>query len=102
MSIETTDTAGHSTPDQVLFLVEVAQILNSSLEYLLDDLAWDDGLSDDALATSLDPVDRSGLLVRAIVAREREDGHMRELLTHDSKSLFDTLGDHVHAHSVTS
>ena len=102
MSIETTNTASHSTPDQVLFLVEVAQIHNGSLEHLLDDLARDDRLSDDALATSLDPVDRSGLLVRAVVARERKDRHMREHLAHEGESLLDTLGDHVHTHSVTS
>ena len=102
MSIETTNTASHGTPNQILLLVEVAQIFNGSLQHLLDDLARNDSFSDNALAASLNPIDCSGLLVRAVVAREREDGHTRELLAHDGEGLLDTLGDHVHAHSVTS
>jgi hypothetical protein len=50
------------------------------LEDFLDDAFLNDGLGDDRLASALEPVDSGGLLVRAVVARQRQDLNVGEVV----------------------
>lgn len=101
MCIESSNNARHRAPNQVLLRVHIAQALHRRLEHALHHLARNDRLRDDALAAPLDPVDRRRLLVRAVVARQREHDHVGELLPDDLERLLSRLRDHVHAHRVT-
>ena len=101
VSVESSDTSSHGGTDQVLLDVDLDQTLDSGLQDGLDDLARNDSLSDNGLATTFDPVDGSGLLVGTVVTREGEDDHSGELELHASQSGLGTLGNHVHTHSVT-
>ena len=102
--VETTNAASHGRTDQVLADVELDESINVTLEDGPDDLAGDDSLGDDTLATAIDPVDSSRLLVRAVVARDSNDSHVLEagLVRHNTQSVLDTLRDHVHSHGITS
>ena len=102
MGVEATNRASHSGTDQVLVDVKLDKGIDISLEDVLDDVTGDNGLSNNALATSIDPVDSGRLLIRAVVSTDGDNVHVLEtLVVHDLKSVLDTLGNHVHTHSVT-
>ena len=100
MGVESSERTSHGGTDKVLGVVDVADVSDSGLENALHDISGDDDLSHDRLATALDPVDGTGLLVGTHVSREGEDleGEARRELV---EGLVDSLGDHVHAHGVT-
>ncbi|GKT97124.1 hypothetical protein Ct61P_14974 [Colletotrichum tofieldiae] len=102
VGVESTDRTSHGGSNQVLVDVELDEGIDVTLEHVLDDITRDDGLGNDALSTSVNPVDSGGLLIRAVVTRDRNDAHVLEALgRHDGESVLDTLGNHVHAHGVT-
>ncbi|TKW49720.1 hypothetical protein CTA1_150 [Colletotrichum tanaceti] len=102
VGIESTDRASHGRSDQVLVDVELDERIDVAFEHVLDDVTGDDGLSNDALSTSVNPVNSSSLLICAVVARDGNNAHVLEALgRHDGKGVLDTLGNHVHAHGVT-
>ncbi|KAI6760602.1 hypothetical protein HG530_009462 [Fusarium avenaceum] len=82
----------------------VGSRVDVALENTADNIARDNSLSDNTLTTSVDPVQSSGLLVCAVVTGDRDNLHVVEarLIRHDAESVFNTLGNHVHTHSVTS
>ena len=101
MGIESSNRASHRTAHQILLRVQIHQGRDSRLQYRLDHVTGNDRLRDHALPSTLNPVDRSRLLVRAIVARQRQHDHARVMLLHNLKRLFSALGNHVHAHRIT-
>lgn len=56
----TTSSTSHRRADEILLDVEIHQGFHGSLQHRLDDTGGHNGLCDDALATTFDPVDRRG------------------------------------------
>lgn len=104
VGVESTHGTGHGGTNQVLGNVQLNQRVDVALEDLLDHIARDNSLSHNTLASSVNPVDGRGLLVSAVVSGDGDNLHVvkASLVGHDTEGMLDTLGDHVHAHGITS
>lgn len=71
MRVRRTEGAGDRRSDEVLAHDEFDNLLRARAQATIDDLVGQDDLGDDIASASEDPVDRGGLLVRAVVARHR-------------------------------
>ena len=65
-----TDATRHRAPDEVLAYIQPDERGNRALEDLPDHISWDDCFRNDTLATSINPVDRRRLLIRAVITRD--------------------------------
>jgi len=68
MCIEPADASSHGRTDIILRGVESNKIVHSTLEDVLDNLSRNDVLSNYALPTTVNPIDRSRFLVGTIVS----------------------------------
>lgn len=103
LSVKTIYRSSYSRTDQVLRHVELDQTIHIALKDLLNNVSGDDSLSDSALSSSLDLVNSSGLLIRTIIGRYRDDLHIVKALlgSYNIECVLDTLRHHVYTHSVS-
>src|SRR5258705_4623937 len=78
MCIKTTNRPSHSGSHQILLVIQIDKVRNGRLENRPDDLARDNSLSHDTLSASFNPIDRSWLLIRAVVSTYSKDLHLRK------------------------
>src|SRR5690606_16244975 len=104
VSIESANASSHCASNQILADIQLDNAIDIALENALNNGGRNNSFGDDTLATTLNPVDCSRFLVCAVVTGNRNDLHIREsaIVCHNRESVLDTLGDHVHTHSIAS
>src|SRR5690606_1575959 len=104
VGVEASNRSSHSTTNVVLLDVKFDEVVHRAFKNAFDDIAWDNGAGNNTLTTALDPVNSSWLLVGTIISRDRDNRHILKaaIIRHNRKRVLNTLGDHVHAHGITS
>mmetsp|Transcript_23118 Transcript_23118/g.37507 ORF Transcript_23118/g.37507 Transcript_23118/m.37507 type:complete len:207 (+) Transcript_23118:252-872(+) len=100
MSIKASHSPRHRTPNQVLVHVRFRNGPHGRFQGRSHNVLRNRSFDDNALSPTLDPVHGGGLLVRAHVAAQCQEGESREDLSESVDDGEAAFANHVHSHGV--
>mmetsp|Transcript_18128 Transcript_18128/g.39136 ORF Transcript_18128/g.39136 Transcript_18128/m.39136 type:complete len:236 (-) Transcript_18128:1052-1759(-) len=101
MGVKSSNCPGHSTSNQVLIHICFHNGRDRRFESRSHHIFGNGSFNDDTFSTSLDPIHRGRLLIRAHVATQRNERQLGELLPKTFNDGETSFGNHVHSHCIS-